>query len=188
MTNRAITGTALSLAIALATLACSSSPSRPIAERADGRAQEVREDANEIPCDVRTVLETVCQQCHALSPRGGAPFPLVRRSDVLGLRAGAVVRDLMIQQLDARRMPLTPVTIEPAAREVLLGWLRAGAPAVTPRACDGEVVDGGTDADPTDASTTTDSSNDCSSSDTCFDAHIDDVSDASDASEDATPE
>lgn len=42
----------------------------------------------------------------------------------------------MIAQLDAKRMPLTPVTIEPEERDVLLGWLREGAPATTPQSCE----------------------------------------------------
>lgn len=135
MTNRIITGTALSLVVGVAAFACSPSPSRTISERADGSAQAVREDALEIPCEPRSVLQTVCQQCHSLPPKNGAPFALVRRSDVIGVRSGVVVRELMIQQLEAHRMPLTPVTIDPEARTVLLDWLRAGAPAVTPSEC-----------------------------------------------------
>ena len=186
MTNRATRGTKLSqlsLLIALTTLACSTAPARLIgAQRADGQAQEVRDDPDEIPCEPRLVLQTVCQHCHALPPRNGAPFPLVRSSDVLATRSGMVVRDLMIQQLEAKRMPLSPVTIDPEAREVLLDWLRAGAPAVTPRQCDDSPVsDAASDSAPSDSSTPpTDA---CA--DNCNDADLDA---GSEAAADAEPE
>jgi hypothetical protein len=183
MTNRAIRGTGLSLAIALATLACSPSSSHPITERADGRAQEVREDADEIPCEPRLVLQTVCQRCHSLSPQNGAPFPLVRRSDILAMRGGSAVRELMIPQLESKRMPLTPVTIDPEAREVLLDWLRAGAPAVAPNKCDGP-RDGGSDSEPTD-SAPPDPIDACTGN--CLDAHLD-AGPSGDAESDAAPE
>ncbi|AKU98396.1 hypothetical protein AKJ09_05060 [Labilithrix luteola] len=92
-------------------------------------------DADEIPCEPRHVLETVCQQCHSLPTQNGAPFPLVNRSDVLAERSKSVTRELMIAQLESGRMPLRPVTIEDGDREILLDWLRAGAPSVSPRAC-----------------------------------------------------
>jgi hypothetical protein len=178
MKNRATRGTRLSLLIALTTFACSTVPSRPIdAQRADGTAQEVREDRVEIPCEPRLVLQTTCQRCHSLPPQNGAPFPLVRRSDVLASREGTVVRELMIQQLEAGRMPLTPVTMEAEAREVLLEWLRAGAPPVTPRQC--EPSDGGNDAEPSDSSTIPPI--DGCVGDTCNDADVDAGSDAADA-------
>lgn len=140
--------------IALTALACSASSARRIDSRADATAQEVREDSDEIPCEARLILQTICQQCHTSPPQNGAPFPLVRRTDVLMTRSGGVVRELMVQQLEAKRMPLTPVTIDDEAREVLLDWLRAGAPAVSPRRCeDGLVSDGGSDSELSDSST-----------------------------------
>jgi hypothetical protein len=137
-------------------LACSSSGVGDSTPRALAGGQAVREDADEIPCEPRRVLQTVCQQCHSKPPRGGAPFPLVRRSDILATRTGVVVRELMIQQLDARRMPLTPVTIQDGERDVLLAWLRAGAPASAPQDCANDpTADGGDagDAAPTDGAT-----------------------------------
>jgi hypothetical protein len=73
----------------------------------------------------------------------------------------------MIEEIDARRMPLSPVTITDEDRTTLLGWLHAGAPATTPQDCteaaasdaaadsspDAVTTDGGplTDPDATDA-------------------------------------
>ncbi|MBX3229671.1 MAG: hypothetical protein KIT84_04990 [Labilithrix sp.] len=102
---------------------------------ADAAAPLRRDDADEIPCDARRVLETICQQCHTRPPANGAPFPLQTRSDVLASYGGMVLRDLMIEQLTARRMPLAPVTIADDERRTLLAWLRAGAPADPPSAC-----------------------------------------------------
>jgi uncharacterized membrane protein len=123
--------------VMLSALACSSSTEAGSPPRVllDASTQEIRDDSDEIPCEPRAVLEAICQQCHALTPKNGAPFPLVRRSDVLATRDGTPVRELMIQQLEAGRMPLAPVTIAPEARAVLLAWLEAGSPLVTPREC-----------------------------------------------------
>jgi uncharacterized membrane protein len=125
-------------------IACSSSdPPTPV--RDAGIEASGPDDANEIPCDVREVLQTVCQQCHSSPPVRGAPFPLVTRSNILTQRPGGVARDLMIAQLQAHRMPLAPVTIDEADRATLLAWLQGGAVAVTPQSC--APGDGGTDAD-----------------------------------------
>jgi hypothetical protein len=118
-------------------VACSDSPEAPDdAGTAPDATVAPREDADEIPCEPRRVLQTVCQRCHARPAQNGAPFALVTRSDVLASYAGSVIRELMIQEVEAGRMPLPPVTISPADREILLGWLRAGAPAVPARSCD----------------------------------------------------
>jgi uncharacterized membrane protein len=80
------------------------------------------------------VLQDVCQKCH-IKPitKNGAPFPLVTRSDVLSTYQTVIIRDLMIQVLNARQMPLPPITITDSQRDVLLAWLGAGAPAVSPQ-------------------------------------------------------
>lgn len=95
------------------------------------------DDSDEIPCEPRAVLQTVCQQCHTSPPVRSAPFPIVTLTDVRTMRSGGVVRDLMIAQLMAHRMPLAPVTIDDSQRATLLAWLQSGAPAVTARTCDG---------------------------------------------------
>ena len=88
-----------------------------------------------LPCEPRRVLETVCQQCHSDPTTNGAPYPLQDLPEIVAVRDGDPVYTLMIAAIEARRMPLTPVTITEADRALLLDWLRRGAPAVTPRAC-----------------------------------------------------
>jgi hypothetical protein len=51
------------------------------------------------------------------------------------VRSKSVIRDLMIEQIEAGRMPLKPVTISDEMRTVLLAWLKNGAPAVPPQVC-----------------------------------------------------
>src|SRR5215470_12403902 len=117
-------------------VSCSSSDP-PAAGPPDASQQPIlKVDEDEIPCPPRAVLQTVCQQCHTRPQRNGAPFALINRSDILNVYEGAVIRDLMIQVLDARKMPLAPVTIEDDQRDTLLGWLRSGAPNVPPTTCD----------------------------------------------------
>jgi hypothetical protein len=118
----------------LTLLACSTS-SEPSDAGTQDAAPGTRDDADEIPCEPRRVLQTVCQQCHSQPPTRGAPFPLVNRSDVLVVRSGVVVGKLMIEQLEAGRMPLSPVTIEEGQKATLLAWLRQGGPAVPPQSC-----------------------------------------------------
>jgi len=93
------------------------------------------DDSDTIPCEPRLVLQSICQRCHRRPPLNGAPFPLVTYTNIVRVTPDGQIRQLMIQQLEARRMPLAPVTIPPAARETLLAWLRAGAPAALPSSC-----------------------------------------------------
>jgi uncharacterized membrane protein len=156
----------------LAFVACSSSGQIAPARDAGVEASPP-DDSNEIPCDAREVLQTVCQQCHSNPPVRGAPFPLVTRSNVLAARPGGVARDLMIAQLQAHRMPLAPVTIEDAQRETLLAWLQGGAAAVPAQSCTG--VDAGADADAGDDGDAADAepSNDGSADSDASDASAD---------------
>ncbi|WP_394831479.1 hypothetical protein LVJ94_33705 [Pendulispora rubella] len=132
---------AVALLIALIGLvsACSSassSESDPDSEPAAGPVRDGPDDENEIPCAPRAVLQKTCQQCHARPTKNDAPFPLVRRSDILRRgRNGSTIAQLVIAQLESHAMPLAPVTMEAAARETLLSWVRAGAPGVTAMTC-----------------------------------------------------
>jgi len=59
----------------------------------------------------------------------------VTRSDVLSLARDGEIRQRMIEQVEARRMPLPPVTITEGDRAILLEWLQLGAPAVESTTC-----------------------------------------------------
>jgi hypothetical protein len=125
----------------------------PDAGLVDVVTQDARADENEIPCEPRLVLQTICQQCHTKPMKNGAPFPLINRSDIFAPRFGSVVRLMMIEQLESGRMPLSPVTITAEDKETLLTWLKSGAPAIAPRACEPKSEDAGNDADIADAPT-----------------------------------
>ncbi len=125
------------LATALAS-ACSDGAgdtSRGPATVDDGGAALEPNDADEIPCAPRAILQQLCQQCHARPTKSGAPFPLERRSDVLRDYNGSPVRELMLGELGRGRMPLAPVTITPEEKKVLVAWLEAGAGPVPATSC-----------------------------------------------------
>lgn len=110
------------------------------------------DDADTIPCGPRRVLMAVCQRCHSRPPQNGAPFPLVTHADIVRVGPDGEIRQLMIEQIEAGRMPLSPVTIDYDSRETLTDWLAAGAPAEPPHACDADAgdADAARDASPRD--------------------------------------
>lgn len=128
----------LSLAGAV-TSACGSSDSAgPTTVQTDAApltTQAEVDDSNLIPCAPRAVLVNICQQCHGRPTKNGAPFPIQRLNDILSTHAGEVVRQDMIDELNANLMPLAPVTITPEDKATLLSWLNAGSPAVLPTSC-----------------------------------------------------
>ena len=135
---------AFSLGTTLFSIACSSTSTDPSPPAPSGDAQadvptiDV-DDSNFIPCAPRRVLQTVCQKCHSKPPQNGAPFPLVTHSNIVRATPDGEIRELMIAQIEARRMPLTPETIEEGDRTILLEWLRDGAlPLTEPRSCTDE--------------------------------------------------
>jgi hypothetical protein len=103
-----------------------------------------------VPCDANRVLQSVCQQCHTDPPRNSAPFPLVTYQDTQVVLSGNPLWVHMRNAVDNGIMPLPPVMIDPAARDALLRWLYAGAPARTASdVCSDPNVDpdGGVDPD-----------------------------------------
>jgi hypothetical protein len=99
------------------------------------------DDADTIPCGPRFVLQRICQRCHSNPTANGAPFPLETRWDIVRVGRDGEIRQLMIEQIEAGRMPLTPVTIDYSSRETLLDWLHAGAPAESPKTCEPNPTD-----------------------------------------------
>jgi hypothetical protein len=88
------------------------------------------------------VLESVCQQCHSSPPKRGAPFALVTYGDVQATLDGRPIAYWMEQAVTGSDMPLPPVELPDRDRDMLLQWLRAGAPAAGPfDSCDAGVPD-----------------------------------------------
>lgn len=76
-----------------------------------------------------------CRRCHWEPQENDAPFGMVRFEDVHRTRSGKPVFLLMQQMLEADLMPPLDALVSPSvtplppeAKEVLLTWLRAGAP------------------------------------------------------------
>ncbi len=88
----------------------------------------LEQDLREIPCNVRRVLQVVCQGCHTAPPRNQAPFALVTYADTQVLVGGRPIWAYMRTVLETGAMPLPPVKIDPADRDTLIRWLDAGAP------------------------------------------------------------
>ena len=109
------------------------------------------DDSLQIPCEPRAVLKAICQQCHTRPLKNGAPFPLQRLSDVNSVHLGRLTRLDMIDDLNAGRMPLFPVTISATDKRTLLDWLNDGAPGVSPRSCLVEQEDAGSIEDAGDS-------------------------------------
>lgn len=86
---------------------------------------------DDIPCDAKFVLRTVCQQCHSALPRNSAPFSLVTYADTQVLMGGKPLWMDMRTVVESGLMPLSPVQIGVTERESLLAWLRDGAPPRT---------------------------------------------------------
>jgi len=82
-----------------------------------------------IPCDPNRVLQDVCQHCHSAPPQNGAPFPLVTYEDTQVLANGVPLWKFMRAVVQSGAMPLPPVQISGAQRDLLLAWFDAGAPA-----------------------------------------------------------
>ncbi len=128
-------------------IACTTGTAAPAPTSEAAPATIDVDDEDTIPCAPRVVLQRICQQCHTQPPRNGAPFPLVTRSNILRVGPDGEIRKLMIEQIEAGYMPLSPVKIDYDSRETLLSWLSAGAPAEAPHACDAKAdaaVDAGT--------------------------------------------
>jgi hypothetical protein len=114
------------------TIAACSSTDDPVTPQDSG--PEVN-DSNQIPCAARRVLQQVCQQCHGKPLKEAAPFPILTRADMFKIYQGRVIRALVVEQLNTRRMPVEPVTMNDTQRQELLDWVNAGAYAVAAQVC-----------------------------------------------------
>lgn len=122
----------LALPAALFLLHCA-----PVEDRAEAR----------LPCPIASIVEQRCQECHARSPIGGAPMPLVSAAD---FRAPAKsdpsrsVGQLVLERIADDHDPMPPAPrprLDEAQLKTLREWIESGAPDGA--GCDGPAPDGG---------------------------------------------
>jgi hypothetical protein len=114
------------------------------------RGMSTQSASLEIPCDANRVLQDVCQHCHSSPTQNGAPFSLVTYEDTQVPASGEPLWKYMRAVVLSGAMPLPPVQISPAQRDVLLAWFDAGAPPRSASDTCSDPSSNGADAD-TDA-------------------------------------
>jgi hypothetical protein len=116
----------------------------------DASSDTAGSTGNEIPCDVKKVVEANCTLCHASPPKFGAPMSLVSWDDFQRPAVKDPSRkvyqsaDERIHMTGAGRMPENQ-ELSAADLATLEAWLRAGAPAGSP--CDPTSLDATTGSD-----------------------------------------
>ncbi len=98
---------------------------------------------DELPCKVRELLASRCQQCHSEPTVYGAPMPLVRRTDLVKLAltdpsttVGAKAVERMKDDKNPMPQPPNPRATQ-AEIDTLTAWVSAGMP-VTHDSCSGQ--------------------------------------------------
>lgn len=104
------------------------------ADDADAADADVGPD--ELPCDVRAVLEARCASCHSSPPAAGATFSLISRFDFLKPSSvdGENLAQRSVARMKAAIDPMPPSSEPPAAVaqvSVIEQWITAGTPAGT---------------------------------------------------------
>jgi hypothetical protein len=95
-----------------------------------------------LPCGVSGALKTNCQTCHAATPIGGAPMPLVTFADLhrpAKTQPTMKVYQLVQQRIHDMARPMPPTSAPPlpaADLSTLDTWLQAGALTSNETSCD----------------------------------------------------
>lgn len=89
---------------------------------------------NELPCDVRQVVEEICTSCHASPVAAGATMPLLSRHDFLAIYAdsGKTIGERSLERMKLAAAPMPPLSEPPASAKqisVFEQWVMAGMPA-----------------------------------------------------------
>ena len=90
-----------------------------------------------LPCNVKTIVDQYCGNCHGAVPQFGAPLPLVSVADFhanapLAKQSAHLAAIDRVGRTGPGVMPPAGQPALPAAQKsALLDWLRAGAPAGT---------------------------------------------------------
>ncbi|HEY6558606.1 MAG TPA: hypothetical protein VI072_15090 [Polyangiaceae bacterium] len=119
----------LTLAGGAVGLACGPTPAPGVGGAGGGG------NATGLPCDVQTILQQKCQQCHGNPTNFAAPMPLVTHADLTAngrVTTTQTVHQLVAQRVadDARPMPPAPhARLSAAEIAVLQNWSNSGAPA-----------------------------------------------------------
>ena len=113
----------------------------------------------ELPCEVATILETNCQNCHGAVPVYGAAFSLLTMADLLSpsfTDPSRSVAQLMVERIVDARAPMPPAPqplLSASDIATLTAWVNGGSPAGD--ACLPPDSDTGTDAGADTAADTT---------------------------------
>ncbi len=80
-------------------------------------------------CAVERVLQSKCQSCHAATPTGGAPFPLMSYADTQKTHNGTPIWQRIKERVRTDSMPPTGWTPRPDAAEkaVIAAWNGTGS-------------------------------------------------------------
>ena len=95
-----------------------------------------------LPCAVDGVLKSSCQSCHAASPIGGAPMPLVTYADLMKPAVTQPTRkvyELVKDRIHDTKRPMPPIgSLMPTDMAAIDAWVGGGAvsaPATESAAC-----------------------------------------------------
>lgn len=88
-----------------------------------------------LPCEVQSVIDAACSNCHADTPRFGAPFALRTLAHFLApapSNPAQSIAERALERVQDERDPMPPVPnpmLDSDQVEVLRAWVEAGAPA-----------------------------------------------------------
>lgn len=87
-----------------------------------------------LPCEVATLLATKCISCHASTPIGGAPQPLVSYADLVAPTKSDAAKSNAVRSLERMKLAASPMPPAPAAGPsaaelaAFEAWVAAGTP------------------------------------------------------------
>jgi hypothetical protein len=92
--------------------------------------------AGSLPCAVDAVLKASCQNCHGVTPIGGAPMALVTYADLMkpaNTQPNKKVYELVKERIHDSKRPMPPIgSLMPADTATLDAWVTEGAQSVAP--------------------------------------------------------
>jgi hypothetical protein len=104
-----------------------------------------------LPCDVQAVYWSHCTTCHAATPVGGAPMPLVTRANLIATSTASASQTFAQRTVVRMQSTTSPMPPPPGASvgageiTIVNNWIAAGYPAGTAN-CGAGGAGGGTGA------------------------------------------